>query len=60
MAKKWTYDSKCYELAGWFCSDVPELANDAARHWLAHAIQTCIETELEHMRDYGIPTEDPK
>jgi hypothetical protein len=52
MAK--TYDARCYELAGWFCSDVPELANDAARRQLAREIQSVIEAEINWIKNHGV------
>lgn len=54
------YDSKCYDLAGWFLSDVPELSFDAKRHELAQVIQTAIEDWIEWERTQVAPIRGSK
>ena len=53
-----SYDSKCYDLAGWFLSDVPTLATDEKRRELAQSIQDEIEMwiESEHWKA-GLPSQ---
>jgi len=60
MAKIQTYDERCYELAGWFLSDLPKVSNAGNRHVLALVIQQAIEDEIEKMLEHSFPTEESK
>lgn len=57
MAAK-TYDEKCYDLAGLFLQDEPDLFTLHHNHHLACAIQTAIEEYIEDAKRTYATTEE--
>jgi hypothetical protein len=52
MARKKTYDPKCYELAEHFLSDETDLNHKAMRESLAADVQQYVEEWIQGERDY--------